>query len=170
MSELKLVLSDIKYKKQYLEMISECIDDIKNTGFESIIPVSNDETFESDINKLIDMHMGKELPNNWVPASTFWLINSNKIIGVIIIRHYLNEQLRFRGGHIAYYVRPTERNKGYATKMLSLSFEYCKHFGIQRILITCKKDNLYSAKTIQNNGGILYSEDVDNGQAIQRLD
>jgi predicted acetyltransferase len=167
---LKLVLSDLKYKNQYLEMIEECHDDIINTGFECLIPTSNSQTLESDIDKLIKIHMGKGLPCNWVPASTFWLMHDNccKIIGVITIRHYLNEQLKFRGGHIAYYVRPSERNRGYATKMLALALEQCKQLCIQKVLITCKKDNTYSAKTIENNGGIFTSEDIDNGQLIQR--
>lgn len=170
MDRVKLVLSDVKYKNQYLDLIKECYDDIKSTGFESVIPLSNNETVEYDINRLIEIHFGQELKNNWVPASTYWLIDDNncKIIGAITIRHNLNERLRFRGGHIAYYVRPSERNKGYATKMLSMALEICKQLGIAKILVTCKKDNVNSAKIIMRNSGILDSEDVDNSTVIQR--
>jgi len=110
------------------------------------------------------------LPDNWVPASVFWLVDESdyKIIGVIIIRHHLSEYLKFRGGHIAYYVRPSERKKGNATKMLSIALEYCRQLSIDRVLITCSKDNFYSAKTIQNNSGIFHSEDIENGQVFQR--
>ena len=170
MENLKLVLSDVKYKDQYLDFIKESYDDIKSTGFDSVIPLSDRETFGSDMDRLAEMHLGKELHGHWVPSSTYWLMDDNdsKIIGVIIIRHYLNERLKFRGGHIAYYVRPLERNKGYAAKMLSLALERCKQLGIPRVLITCKKDNVYSAGVIVKNGGELHSEDTDRGQAFQR--
>jgi len=169
MSNLNLVLSNIKYKNEYLEFIEKCYKDIIETCFDSLIPLSNTETVENDIKKLNDMHVGKGLPDNWVPASTYWLMkNNNRIIGTINIRHKLNENLEFRGGHISYYIRPFERNRGYGTKMLSLALEHCRNLGIERVLITCNKDNMPSAKIIRNNGGIFYSEGVDDMQIIHR--
>ena len=56
-------------------------------------------------------------------------------------------------GHIAYYIKPDERRKGYATKALGLVLK--KYKNTNRILITCTKDNIGSAKVIENNGGIL---------------
>ncbi len=169
MDDVRLVLANIKYRAEYLDFIEECRKDIIETGFDCVIPVSDENTFEADINRLTDRHKGRELPENWVPASTYWLIKDNsKIMGVIIIRHRLNDQLRFRGGHIAYYIRPSERKKSYATRMLSMALEQCRELGLKQVLITCKKENEYSAKTIKNNGGELFSEGHDNGQIIQR--
>lgn len=170
MEKLRLVLSDVKYKDQYLDFIRESGDDIKSTGFDSVIPLSDGEKFESDVDRLTEMHLGKELHGHWVPASTYWLMDDNdsQIIGVVIIRHYLNERLKFRGGNIAYYVRPSERNKGYAVKMLSLALEHCKRLGMTRVLMTCKKENVYSAGVIVKNGGKLHSEDTDRGEVFQR--
>ena len=169
MNDLKLLLVNTDYKRQYLDMVEECKEDIVNCGFELYIPISNNSTFEIDIKKLIDMHRGIGLPEGWVPASIYWMVNDfDQIIGVIVIRHYLSEYLKFRGGHIAYYVRPSERKKGCATKMLTLALEYCKNLNIDRVLITCSKENTYSARTIQKNCGILHSKDVENGQTFQR--
>ena len=94
---------------------------------------------------------------------------NNYIIGSISIRHRLTDTLKFRGGHIAYYIRPSERNKGYATKMLYFALIYCKeNLHLDKVLITCSKNNIHSIKTILNNGGILHCEDVDNNEIIQR--
>jgi predicted acetyltransferase len=45
------------------------------------------------------------------------------ILGSVNIRHCLNEDLLFRGGHIGYGIRPTQRKNGYATLMLGLALE-----------------------------------------------
>ena len=89
---------------------------------------------------------------------------------MINIRHSLNDYLLGRGGHIGFGVRPTERQKGYATKILSLGLNRCKELKIHDVLLTCNKDNIASVKTIQNNGGILENEIIDkeNVKIIQR--
>ena len=42
--------------------------------------------------------------------------------------------------------------------MIALGLEECKKLGITRVLMTCKKENTGSAKSIMNNGGILENE------------
>ncbi|MED4162879.1 GNAT family N-acetyltransferase, partial [Halalkalibacterium halodurans] len=72
-------------------------------------------------------------------------------------------------GHIGYGIRPSERGKGYATLMLKLGLEKAAALGLEKVLITCDKENLPSARTIQRNVGVLDSEVVDErGIAIQR--
>ena len=51
------------------------------------------------------------------------LQHHNRIIGAVNIRHSLTEHLFNAGGHIGYGIRPSERRKGYATKLLALSLE-----------------------------------------------
>lgn len=55
-------------------------------------------------------------------------------------------------------MRPTERRRGYATEMLSLALEHCADLGIGRVLVTCDKSNIASARVIQKNGGLLENE------------
>lgn len=166
---LDLVLASIEFKDAYLAFIAECRDDIIATSFDIVIPLSAPETVEADIEELTNFRLGKGLPDNWVPASTYWLIEDNRrIIGTVNIRHRLNEALAFRGGHISYYVRPSERGKGYGTQLLSLALERCREMGMEKVLITCKKDNIPSAKIIKKHGGVLTSEGVDGPEIIQR--
>lgn len=104
-----------------------------------------------------------------VPHSTYWFVrDDNKILGAINIRHWLNDYLKNIGGHIGYGIRPSERRKGYATEMLGKALDIVSEMGIKSILIICDKDNIASAKTIIKNGGVLHSEDSDNGIIFQR--
>ena len=97
---------------------------------------------------------------DWVVSSAFFGVRErdNKIIGVIDLRHYLNGFLSDYGGHVGYAVRPSERNKGYASEMLRLSLEYYKELGVERVMIGCYKDNVASIRVIEHNGGVLEKE------------
>ncbi|MDF2700105.1 MAG: acetyltransferase [Haloplasmataceae bacterium] len=107
-------------------------------------------------------------PKHFVPAHTYFLVQNNKIIGAINIRHYLNDYLFNFGGHIGYGIRPTERKKGYATQMLKMALPIARELGINKALITCDKSNIGSRKTIVKNGGVLENEVVDNDEIVQR--
>ena len=90
------------------------------------------------------------VPKGLVPSSTYLAVREkdNYIVGMIDIRHYLNEYLTQVGGNIGYGVRKTERNKGYAKQMLKLALEKCKELKIKKVLITCDEDNIASEKVI----------------------
>ncbi len=90
------------------------------------------------------------------------------MVGAVNIRHYLNEALLLNGGHIGDGVVPSERRKGIATAMISLSLEECRKLGIDQVLMVCDKENVGSAKSIINNGGILENEVVVDGVTEQR--
>lgn len=107
-----------------------------------------------------------------VPSTQFLAIRKidKKIIGMIQIRHCLNEFLLKEGGHIGDGVRPSERKKGYATEMIRLALEECKKLNITKVLMTCNKDNEPSRKSIQNNGGVLENEVLaSDGHITQRF-
>ena len=61
-----------------------------------------------------------------------------------------------------------KEKKGYATAMIGLALNECKRLGINKVLICCDKDNIGSAKSIINNGGILENEVEENGHIEQR--
>ena len=119
----------------------------------------------------------KQLENNsnektvnceWVVTSTFFGLANGKIIGMIDIRHTLNQFLRDYGGHIGYGVRPTERNKGYATEMLKLGLVYCKIVALEKVMLACYKENTASGRTIEKCGGALEKEFLySDGKAVQ---
>ena len=112
----------------------------------------------------------KDTSKGLVPDSTFFCLDEerNIVVGAVNIRHYLNDALLLNGGHIGDGVRPSERRKGIATKMISLALDECRKLGIQKVLMVCDKDNVGSAKSIRNNGGVLENEIVVNGVVEQR--
>ncbi len=106
---------------------------------------------------------------DWVVASTFFGVrcSDRRIVGVIDIRHTLNDFLRNYGGHIGYSVRPDERNKGYATQMLRLALAYCKMIGLEEIMLACYKENGASSRTIVKCGGVLNRTFLDaDGKSV----
>lgn len=164
---LRLINPTDSLENEYLDMILEW-----RQSDEELIPWSlNLETtnFYKMTDNLNGYNNGIGLPDGFVEFSTYWLVNkNNRILGAIEIRHKLNDLLLFRGGHIGYGIRPTERMKGYAGLMLSLGLKKCQVMGMSKILITCLKNNIGSVKTIIKNQGILESEDIDNGKIFQR--
>lgn len=105
-------------------------------------------------------HESKDtVPENLVPATQFLYIRKadNVLVGMIQVRHYFNDYLKEYGGHIGYSVRPSERRKGYAKKMLQDCLPFCREIGLDKVLITCLKDNEGSRRTILANGGVYES-------------
>lgn len=123
--QLYLTKPSVILKEEYLSFYKEWIE-----SGETIVPwvIEKDPSnFEEMVQFLMDNEKGVNIPDGWVPDSTYWLLNNEKrIIGAVNIRHQLTELLFNSGGHIGYGIRPSERRKGYATKLLSLSLEKAK--------------------------------------------
>ena len=164
--KLKLVKLCEKYRAQLIDMM----DEWAATG-EKIIPSAirkNDwHDFES---YLAGLDTAPKPP--LVPDSTFFCLDEERgsFVGAVNIRHYLSDALLKSGGHIGDGVRPSERRRGVATAMIGLALDECRRLGIDRVLMVCDRDNIGSAKSIINNGGVLENE-VENeqdGRIIQR--
>jgi len=107
----------------------------------------------------------------YVRESTEASFESGEIVGMINIRLALvNDFLREKGGHIGYSVRPTQRRKGYGTRMLREALAFCRTIGLRDFVLTCNKSNPASAGVIINCGGVLESEFYSAffGEVIQR--
>lgn len=76
------------------------------------------------------------------------------IVGNIEIRHRLNPALEELGGHIGYSVRPSERRKGYAVRMLRETLAFARGLGLERVMLDCDADNTGALKTILKCGGV----------------
>lgn len=97
----------------------------------------------------------KTVNENWVVTDTFFAVrkSDNRIIGVIDLRHTLNEFLK-DFGNCGYSVRPSERRKGYATEMLHQLIGEAKKAGMTELHISVEKTNIGSIKVIEKNGGV----------------
>ena len=52
--------------------------------------------------------------------------------------------------------------------MINLALEECKKLGIEKVLMTCDKDNIASAKSIMNNGGVLENEFINSDGIVEQ--
>ncbi len=166
--DIHLVEPTEELREAYLDFIEECCaageTEPAGSGWHS------GDNFDQLLSRLRNHAQGKNLPTSLVPASTYWLVRQGRVLGTCDLRHRLTEGLRDFGGHIGYSVRPSERNKGYGTLILKLALEKARQLGIKRVLITCGKDNIASARVIQKHGGVLDSESYceQAGRVTQR--
>lgn len=164
-----LVKPDIAYREQFLDMMEEW-----RAEGEAIIPSAisdvTAENFEDMVLKFQRDEIEEFVLPPYVPATLLWAYEEerDRILGAVHIRHRLNEALRMDGGHIGDGIRPSERKKGYATRMIAMALLECRKMGITRVLMTCRKNNIGSAKSIQNNGGVYEGESMVEGELEQR--
>lgn len=163
----------IKLTEEYKIQLGEMIDEWKHDQEANHTNRSPWAIFKNDYHNF-DSYLAhletKSAQDGFVPDSTFFLLDDerNILLGAVNIRHYLNDYLLQYGGHIGDGIRPSERRKGYATKMIGLALEECRKLGIKRVLMVCSKDNTGSAKSIINNGGVLENEFTDEDGTVKQ--
>lgn len=94
----------------------------------------------------------------WGRSLLYLCIDQGELIGLLSIRYDLPEELSNKYGDIGYGVRPSARNKGYATAMLRHALSVCKEKGKRQVVLGCYRDNIPSAWVIEKNGGVLWAE------------
>lgn len=160
MDKIILVKPDLSYADEIIKYKEESLKE--NPIINGSAGLDRFSSIEIWFEELKKRSCEDTVPEGFVPSSTYLGVREkdNYIVGMIDIRHYLNEYLTQAGGHIGYGVRKTERNKGYAKQMLKLALEKCKELKIKKVLITCDEDNIASEKVILSANAKL--EDIRN--------
>jgi predicted acetyltransferase len=141
--------------------LPQLIADLGNgeNGYGGTPVVTGELTLEEYIQRCIEMAAGVNLRPEYVPQTVFWVIDENgEAIGMVRIRHYLNDKLRHEGGHIGYYIRRDQRGKGYGKETLHQALAELKKLGEPKAMLTVNMDNVSSIKVIEANGGVFESE------------
>ncbi|MCL2540422.1 MAG: GNAT family N-acetyltransferase [Firmicutes bacterium] len=169
MDKIQLMLPTEKYLKQ-CEICRQSVPDMDvfmYLGKDGLPDISAAEWLQ----QCRDFSRGKNLPEGYVPFTRYIAVrlSDDKVVGILTIRHELNDYLLKLGGHIGFGVAADERKKGYAKEMLRQALFVCKDFGIDKALVTCGKANIASRKTILANGGRLENEvDTPDFGVMQR--
>lgn len=172
MTDIKLVKPNLDYKEQVMEIRRIFLENKED--FSGCAGLEDCETYEEWID--CDRRLSEKYKESFTPSTVYLAVRTsdNKVVGILDFRHELKEFLFKYGGNIGYSIVPSERRKGYAKEMLKLSLEECRKVGLDKVLVTCDKENIASSKTILANGGILENEvkdDVGLGKSgiIQRF-
>lgn len=168
---LELMAPALELEDAYLSLLTEDPDAAGASRFEQV-----GRNYAALVRALDEEAHGVNLRPGLVPQSVFWLVRAGRgdesgdegrdsaaeqmIVGVSRLRHVLNAKLEDVGGHIGYDVRPSERRKGYGTRLLALTLERTRALGLSRVLLTCDTENVASARIIEKNGGVLASQSV----------
>ncbi|MGE7884627.1 GNAT family N-acetyltransferase [Bacillus sp. NPDC094077] len=162
----------LKPTREYSEQIIEYQQAFSHEGEQphGSSSLQNFDSLDEWFVKVRIQEVGENLPLNRVPSSQFLSFEKGELIGFVNIRHRLTPELLLESGHIGYSVHPNKRRQGYATKQLQLSLVAAQKLGLKKVLITCDKSNIGSAKTIQKVGGVLENEVVSShtDEIVQR--
>lgn len=172
--KFKLVIPTTEYKKKAIKYIKEhnkYHSEIIGSGFLYMYL----KDYEGWLSKL-EQERNIKFSSTEVPSETFFLvrINDDKIIGMVNIRTKTNDKVKNSFGNIGYGIRPKERGKGYNKINLYLALQECKKFGLKQVVLSCKKDNIASSKTMKALGATFDREVFDSSKnaliEIYRID
>ena len=155
MEKLKLIQPTLEYGEQAMEFKREF--QAAGSSMDGSGSLRKVETAQAWLAATLKQTDPATLPEGRVLATQFITVreSDDRLVGMIQVRHYLNDFLAQFGGHIGYCVRPSERRKGYATEQLRQGLVYCKEtLGLDKVLITCLADNEGSRRTILSQGGV----------------
>ena len=118
--------------------------------------------FAAFVDDLRNESLGVVLPPGVVPQTTSVLMDRyGRALGEIRFRPQLTPPFERHIGHIGYNVRPRQRGKGYATRMLTLVLDKARALGLERAMLPVEGENPASVRVIEKNGGVLERRIMD---------
>lgn len=126
------------------------------------------QDFEKWVENQVDFSNGKNLPEGYVPSTTYILYVDDVPVGVGNLRHHLCPSLERDGGHIGTHILPKYRGKGYGNLIKQEMLKKAKEMGIKSVLIFNHDDNMPAWKSSEKMGGKLDSINEINGVKIRK--
>jgi predicted acetyltransferase len=151
---LRLIEPSADFRASFLAAEAEFAAEAGGERIIDVVGGPNDE-FDAYVRRLMEIQGRQPAQPNWVPMSVYWIVDDDRYVGRVNLRHRLNRRLRRHGGHIGYEIRPSMRRRGYASRGLALALDKARQLRLRRVLLTCDDDNVGSIRVIEANGGQL---------------
>jgi predicted acetyltransferase len=153
-------------------MVVELLQLSINNGYDEYNMLQNIEKtengFTNDVNgisfheykqwlkKEDDYSKSQNLPENWIPQTTFFLYIDGIAVGIGRIRHYSSEYLEQKGvGNLGYGIAKHYRGKGYGNILFKNLLIKCKMFGYNNIKLFPHINNISTNKIMLKYGAKL---------------
>jgi len=154
----------IRPNETYIETFKEALVEFEKEGRNEMFGTATMKEYMKKCRKdtVGDVEEGR------VPATMFWLMDDERLVGRVHIRHRLNDRLRHVGGHIGYAIRPSERKKGYGSMAMEKGIAFAKKLGLEKVMITANVTNEASNRIIKKFGGVLDGTGEKDGETFNR--
>jgi len=149
--ELKQLSTDMS-EKEY-NMLQDILD-IEN-GFTNPAYKLSCEEYKDWLKREDDYSRGENLPEGWIPCTTYLLYIDDVPVGYGRIRHFSNEYLeKEKGvGNFGYGIARKYRGKGYGSILFYELLKKCRDFGYKEVKLFPYKSNIATLKIMMKNGG-----------------
>lgn len=164
-------LKMVRLSEEYRQPLERMMEEWRASG-EPLFPACLAKGDFRDFKAYADGLDQTDRSHGKAPSSVYFCLDAdeNRFVGAAEIRHYLNEEFLYAGGHILFGVLPQERNRGIGKETLSLSLKLCgEKYGVEWVLLTCPKDNFAATACITANGGVYENTVVYDGEEVLRF-
>jgi len=138
------------YKELYDEFInnnSDLVPDVLD------LECKNEEDYDKILQELENRKNGNHDDADWYFDGHYYMAyDEDRLVGLGCIRNNLTPKAEEIWGHIAAGVRPSERGKGYATRMVELLTEEAGKLGIEEVIYCHYEQNQISPKILNRLG------------------
>lgn len=168
---IKLIEFKEENFNEYMKMYNEFIEN-KSDLIPDILELEcrAQRDYKNILVELVNRKKGKHEDIDWYKDGYYFLAFDDNLIGIGCIRNNLTKKGYDVWGNIAYGVRPSQRKRGYGTKIAEKLVDKCKELKMKEIILCHYEDNVISPK-IFNKIGAKYTNSIDsivNSKKIKR--
>ena len=112
---------------------------------------------------------GVDLPEGWIPSTTYFLYVDDVPVGYGRVRHSSSEYLEtvVGAGNLGYGIAKEYRGKGYGNILFQELLKKCREFGYKEIKLFPMKSNEPTVKIMLKNGGQIIGDFKDYKHIIR---